>query len=346
MLSIRQISKKYNSFHLRDISLDIKQGEYFVLTGPSGAGKSVLFEIIAGIIKADKGAVFLNESKITNLAIQKRKIGLVFQDNTLFPHLTVLQNLSYPLKIRKLNQNEITERVTKLAGEMGIVNILNRRPGTLSGGEIQRVSIARALSGDTKCLLLDEPLSSLDIQLKEEIRILLKKLHKEGLTILHITHDLREAFQLAERMAVMVNGQIIQCDKPLEICKAPVSKFVADFIGFRNFYSCKFIDHNQLLIAEQLTISVSRINGKSNFVIIPEQAIELIDIIENQSNDNVFSAVIREITNFPDTAELILDMGLLIYKTLQQPNSFTELLKPGMPVNISINSSKLIFLEL
>ena len=346
MLSIRQISKKYNSFHLKDISLDIKQGEYFVLTGPSGAGKSVLFEIIAGIIKADKGAIFLQESKITNLAIQRRKIGLVFQDNTLFPHLTVRQNISYPLKIRKLTQSEITKRVIKLAEEMGIVKILNRRSSTLSGGEIQRVSIARALAGDAKCLLLDEPLSSLDIQLKEEIRILLKKLHKEGLTILHITHDHREAFQLAERMAVMVNGQIIQCDKPLEICKAPVSKFVADFIGFKNFYSAKLINNNQLIIAEKLTISVSQLDGKFNFVIIPEQAIELIGDIENQSNDNVFSAVIKEITNFPDTAELILDIGLIINKTIQYPNKFIDKFIPEMRVNISIDSGKLIFLEL
>jgi ABC-type sugar transport system ATPase subunit len=344
MLSISKISKRYHGFHLNDINLDIRKGEYFVLTGPSGAGKSVLFEIIAGIIHADEGELFLKELNITKQAVQKRKIGLVFQDNTLFPHLTVKQNISYPLKVKNLNHTEISKRVTKLAGNMGIVKILDRRSDTLSGGEIQRVSIARALAGDTDCLLLDEPLSSLDIQSKEEIRVLLKEIHKEGLTILHITHDQREAFQLAERMAVMVNGQIIQCAHPMEICKAPASKFVADFIGFRNFYPVKVNNGLQLCLGEEININFNQTIHTCNFVIIPEQAISINIDFENPTNENSLTGNVKDMTFFPDSVELTLDIGLPMYKTLQHPDELIEKLTPDMRVQILIDSSKLIIL--
>jgi len=344
MLSIQQISKRYNNFFLNEISIDIKQGEYFVLTGPSGAGKSVLFEIIAGIINADSGAIFLNEINITNLAVQKRKIGLVFQDNTLFPHLTVKQNIKYPLKIRNFDHFEISKRVTEIADDMGISAILDRRTDSLSGGEIQRVSIARALAGNAEYLLLDEPLSSLDIQSKEELRILLKSIHKQGLTILHITHDQREAFQLADRMAVMVNGQIIQCDKPLQICKAPVSKFVADFIGFRNFYPVKLFSRNQLCINEKIIINSPQTIDKSDFIVLPEQALSINDVYDDISGENSFTGIIKEITYFPDSVELTLDIGLPMYKTLQQSDDLIDKLTPGLKVQISIDSSKIIFL--
>lgn len=336
MLSIQSISKKYSNFHLKEINININQGEYFVLTGPSGAGKSILFEIIAGIIKADKGTILLNDANISNLEAQHRKIGLVFQDNTLFPHLTVKQNIAYPLKIKNLNHSEIAKKLSKIADEIGITKILNQKPSSLSGGEVQRVSIARALAADAKYLLLDEPLSSLDVQSKDEIRILLKSIHKEGRTILHITHDLREAFKLADRMAVMVNGQIIQCDKPLEICKAPASKFVADFIGFKNFYPVAQIS--------KLNLHSAQIHNKINFVIIPEHAISVDAAADITIGNNGLLAEIKEITYFPDSVDLTLDMGVLIYKTLQLPNDLIDKLSEGTKVRVLIDSEKMIFL--
>jgi ABC-type sugar transport system ATPase subunit len=344
MLEIRQISKSYHGFQLKEINLDIRQGEYFVVTGPSGAGKSVLFEIIAGIIHADSGELFLKKSNITNSAVQKRKIGLVFQDNTLFPHLTVKQNIAYPLKVKKLNQSDISKRVAKLAEDMGIESILNRKPAKLSGGEIQRVSIARALAGKADCLLLDEPLSSLDVQSKDEIRLILKKIHQEGLTVLHITHDQREAFHLADRMAVMVNGEIIQCDQPLQICKAPKSKFVADFIGFRNFYPVLSVQDNKINIAKQLTITITQGIEKYNFLILPEHAITLNRCDENPPKENEFIGIIKEITFFPDSAELLIDIGLPVYKNLTYPNDFINELTIGLNVYISIDKNKIILL--
>ena len=184
----------------------------------------------------------------------------------------------------------------------------------------------------------------MDIQSKEELRLLLKKLHKEGLTILHITHDQREAFQLAERMAVMVNGQIIQYGKPLELCKAPASKFVADFIGFRNFFPVKSNNKNKLCIGENFILVFNDIIGKSNFIIIPEHAINIKSYLKSPARDNEFTAEIKEITYFPDSAELILDFGVQLHKTLHYPDNLINELAQGSKVQIFIDTSKIILM--
>jgi len=235
MLSVQNLTKKYDEFHLDSISLEIGQGEYFVLLGPSGAGKTVVFETIAGIIQPDSGKILFEGRDITHYPVRRRQIGLVFQDGAVFPHLTAGQNISYPLKIKKLSVKQIREKVFSLAEQMGIMHLLHRKPSTLSGGELRRIAIARTLALDPKCLLLDEPLSSLDVQLQQDILDLLKNLNKSGLTILHITHNYREAFYLAHKMAVIDKGRIIQQGLPSEIVAHPKSKFVSAFIGIGSY---------------------------------------------------------------------------------------------------------------
>jgi ABC-type Fe3+/spermidine/putrescine transport system ATPase subunit len=235
MLSVQNLTKKYDEFLLDDISLEIGQGEYFVLLGPSGAGKTILFETIAGIISPNSGKIIFDEKDITNEPIRKRQIGLVLQDGAVFPHMTAGQNISYPLKVKGWPALKVKEKVFQLAEQMSISHLLHRKPSTLSGGELRRIAIARTLALDPKCLLLDEPLSSLDIQLQQEILDLLKNLNQSGLTILHITHNYHEAFYVAQRMAVMDKGRIIQQGTPAEITNHPKSKFVADFIGIGNY---------------------------------------------------------------------------------------------------------------
>ena len=231
MLSIHNLTKKYDEFLLDDISLEIGQGEYFVLLGPSGAGKTILFETIAGILIPDSGRIVFNDADITHEPIRKRQIGLVLQDGAVFPHMTAGENIAYPLKVKRWPASQIKEKVVQLANQMSIVHLLHRKPSTLSGGELRRIAIARTLALDPQCLLLDEPLSSLDVQLQQEILDLLKSLNQSGLTILHITHNYHEAFYVAQRMAVMDKGKIIQQGTPEEISRHPESKFVADFIG-------------------------------------------------------------------------------------------------------------------
>ncbi len=258
MLSIQNLTKKYDEFQLSDINLEIAKGEYFVLLGPSGAGKTVLFETIAGIMPPDSGKILFDGRDITFESIRNRRIGLVFQDGAVFPHLTAGQNISYPLRIKKLSTTQVREKVFTLAEQMGISHLLHRKPSTLSGGELRRVAIARTLALDPECLLLDEPLSSLDVQLQQEILDLLKSLNKSGLTILHITHNYREAFYLAHKMAVIDKGRIIQQGLPSEIVSHPRSKFVADFIGIKNYFDFKAVDHNEILVQNTVRMKTGK----------------------------------------------------------------------------------------
>ncbi|RLD63190.1 MAG: ABC transporter ATP-binding protein, partial [Bacteroidetes bacterium] len=202
MLKVKNISKKLDDFNIKDISFSVNKGDYFIILGVSGAGKSVILEMIAGLMQPNSGTIYLNNKNITNEKIQKRKLGLVFQDYAVFPHLSVKENISYPLKNRGLEKKEIQNRLNQLAEEMSISHLLNRKPTTLSGGELQRVALARTLALNPECLLLDEPLSSLDIQLKNDLRGLLRKINKKGQTIIHVTHDYEEAIFLANKVAV------------------------------------------------------------------------------------------------------------------------------------------------
>jgi len=231
MLNIDHISKKVHAFQLKDICLDIEDGEYVFLLGPSGAGKSMLFDIIAGIIRPDKGEIILDNINITQFPIQNRKIGIVFQEDTVFPHLNVYQNIAYSLNTNHTRRTDIRDTVLRLAAEMSIEKLLYRKPASLSGGEKQRVAIARSLAHHPKCLLFDEPLTFLDVELREEIMSLLREINKKGLTILHITHDPIEAFSLAGKIAVIENGEIVQFGSSENIYKNPESTFIKYFTG-------------------------------------------------------------------------------------------------------------------
>ena len=237
MLNVENLCTSVGSLSLRDISFKAKAGTYLVLLGASGAGKSVLLETIAGLIEPDSGRILLDGKDITNEKMQRRRVGLVFQDGALFPHRTVFGNIAYPLRWKKLASRAIRQRVAELAEETGVTNLLNRSCGTLSGGEIQRVSLARALAAEPRCLLLDEPLSSLDPKARSQMRGLLRKIHRRGQhAIVHVTHDYTEAVALATRVAVIEHGTIVQTGTVDETFRHPKSEFVAQFVGIKNFF--------------------------------------------------------------------------------------------------------------
>lgn len=241
MLRTEKISKRLEAFALREITLEVSRGDYYVLLGRSGAGKTQLLELICGLTVPDSGRIFLDGKEITHLRVQDRSIGLVFQDFALFPHYTVSENIAYPLVTRHLLKKDIERRVEQVAKEMNISHLLNRKPGFLSGGEKQRVALARTLVTDPLVLLLDEPMASVDASLKDSIRRMLRRLNRAGQTIIHVTHDFDEAISLANRVGVIHNGRIIQEGTPMEVFNFPVNRFVARYAGIKNFFRMTFI---------------------------------------------------------------------------------------------------------
>ncbi len=233
MLELVNISKNFNKVNaLDDVSLSIDKGVFFAVLGSSGCGKSTLLNIIAGLIKPDKGEVIIDELNMKDTPPNKRNIGMIFQDFFVYPHLNVFENISYPLKLQKIyNKNETEKKVKEIAGYMNISDLLERKGFELSGGEKQRVALARAIVKSPLLFLLDEPLSSLDYQLKLKIRSELKKIHRDlGKTFVYVTHDQTDAIYLADKVAVMDKGKIIQVGAPKEIITAPQNIFVAKFI--------------------------------------------------------------------------------------------------------------------
>jgi len=240
MIEVKGLSLRLGEFNLKDINLSIADGEYFVILGPTGAGKTVLMECLAGIHHPKHGEIWLDGADITRLAPEERDLGYVPQDYVLFPFLTVLENVAFGLK-RKQRGNGVRDRVDRLAALTGIAHLLPRDTRSLSGGEKQRVALARALAPSPRILLLDEPLGALDQRTARSLRLELRRVHRElGLTTVHITHDLMEALEMADRVAVIQDGRIEQVAPPEEMLFSPQGEGVSDFIGAPNILDCDY----------------------------------------------------------------------------------------------------------
>ena len=215
-----------------NVSVDIDDGEFFVMLGPSGCGKTTTLRIIAGLETPDSGKVFLDEKEITDFPPRERDMAMVFQNYALYPFLTVADNIAFPLKKRKIPPRLIQEKVEEAARVLGISNLLEMKPGQISGGQRQRVALGRAIVREPSVFLMDEPLSNLDAKLRTSMRGELKRIQKNyGTTTIYVTHDQVEAMTLADRVAVMNNGIFTQLDSPLEIYNRPNDTFVATFVG-------------------------------------------------------------------------------------------------------------------
>ncbi len=215
-----------------DLDLQVADGEFFALLGPSGCGKTTLLRTIAGLETPTSGRVAIGDRDVTELPPGRRDVAMVFQDYALFPHMSVVDNIAYPLKIRKVGRPERRERATATGGGLSLAGLMERRPAELSGGQQQRVALARAVASRPQLFLLDEPLSNLDARLRLEARTFLKRLQRElGVTTVFVTHDQAEAIALADRIAVMDAGRIRQLGTPREVFQRPANTFVANFIG-------------------------------------------------------------------------------------------------------------------
>ncbi len=299
MLELRNISKRFTDFSLNGISFSVEEGDYFIMLGESGAGKSMVLETIAGLVAPDSGTILLNGRDITAEKIQKRKVGLVFQDHAVFPHLTVLENIAYSLHDIHMSKKEKYEKVRSIAMDLGIAELLSRKPGTLSGGELQRVALGRTLVQQPEILLLDEPLSSLDTRLKADLRRLLRAIHRNGQTILHVTHDYEEALSLGKRIAVIHQGKIIQSGTPAEVFHHPKSEFVAHFIGVKNFFPATLVTENHVTHAYTGTRIPIRIvtdipDGEGHILIRGEDILVSVVPVETSATNN-FEGTVADI---------------------------------------------------
>lgn len=351
MLKVERISKRLGGFRIRDLSFEVQAGEYFVLLGESGTGKTVLLDILTGITMPDEGRILLDGRDITREKIQKRGIGLVFQDHALFPHMSVEKNIAYGLKGGK-GRTESSGKIRKLAEEMEITHLLGRSPGNLSGGEAQRVALARTLATGPDCLLLDEPLSSLDTGARAKVRSLLRRLNRRGVTMIHVTHDYQEAISLASRIAVMEGGTIVQVDTPGRIFQHPRSEFVARFTGIRNFIRGRLrrdaggSPDQAVFETNGLSLCVlSDLGEGETFAVIRSEDVTISIERPSTSARNVLAGRITDICPVRLGVEVIVDAGVEIASVVTGRSVEDLALEPGKEVYLSVKASAIKVLE-
>lgn len=276
-ISLHSVSKRFSPSvcALNNVTLDILPGELLALLGSSGCGKTTLLRTIAGLEQPDSGQIRINHREVTLVPTRDRPIGMVFQSYTLFPNMTVRQNIAFPLQVRKRSSRRIQERVNELLELVQLTDQVDRYPKQLSGGQQQRTALARALAGSPEVLLLDEPFSALDAivrqQLREQIRHIQQTLR---ITTLFVTHDQSEALAIADRVAVMNHGRIEQVASPLELYQAPTTRFSASFIGSRNALELP-IEAGRIRLGNLLDLPASNIAGKRAILFLRPEDIEI-----------------------------------------------------------------------
>ncbi len=344
MIEISNLTVKVGDFSLRDVSLDVNSGEYFIILGPAGAGKTVLLETIAGLHRVVKGTVAVDGEDITRYQPERRGLGIVYQDHVLFPHMSVWENVAFGLRFSKCHGSEMQPRVDKIARLTGIDHLLQRKPVGLSGGERQRVSLARALVTEPRVLLLDEPLSALDPEARENMQRELAEIHRRlNVTIIHVTHNFEEALSLGARVAVLNKGEVVQTGTPDDIMRRPNSEFVAGFALSRNLFRGEVVgpeDNVAVDIGGARVKAQTALKGSVHVSIRPEDVFISREQVKSTAGDS-FKGVITEVK----------DKGAVIYVAVNVPPRFTCLvsrqafgeldLKTGMDVYITVRTSAL-----
>jgi molybdate/tungstate transport system ATP-binding protein len=340
MIRIEGLNVSLAEFRLRDIHLHISENQFFVLMGPTGAGKTVLLEALAGLVPLESGRIFLGDREITNLPPEHRGIGIVYQDYALFPHMTVQENITYGLHFHSVGPAVRRERFSRFVETLNLSHLLRRRPSTLSGGELQRTALARALMIDPDVLLLDEPLSALDPAFRQEIQELLRHLHESArVTLLMVTHDFAEALSLAERAAVINHGRIEQVDTIEDIFRRPRTPFVADFTGMKNLFPAKY-DGTRAQIGSLWIEMGRRAGSERGFIAVRPEDIVLSARPLASSMRNCFRARIIDVVDRGFFYEVSLDSRDTTFKSLVTKGALVELeIESGRDVYVSFKAT-------
>ncbi len=344
-LSLQNLSKHFTKdVAVRDVNLDIRSGEFFSILGPSGCGKTTLLRMIAGFEPPTSGRIFLNERDLTGVPPQSRAIGMVFQNYALFPHMTVFENVAFGLETAGRPKDEIRERVEKMLHAVHLKEKIHEYVPNLSGGEQQRVAVARALVVEPSVLLFDEPLSNLDVSLRwktrEEIRLLQRRTR---ITTVYVTHDQSEAMSLSDRIAVMREGMVEQVGTPLEIYEHPVSPFVAQFVGGANLIDAIYdaekgalkLGSTELLLRESISY---RASGKVKVAIKPEAV-----AISPQLTKDRAEAVVETKEYLGFTTHFVIAAWGVQLRVSSTSSKATEQITPGMRVGFEVDWSRCTF---
>jgi multiple sugar transport system ATP-binding protein len=271
-IQFKNVFKKFGETNVvDDLSLEIDDGEFVVLLGPSGCGKTTTLRMLAGLESVTSGDIYVGAERVNDVPTQQRDLAMVFQSYALYPHMSIAENIGYPLRVRKLDRNKRDNRIAKVAKLLEIEHLLERRPRQLSGGERQRVALARAIVREPRAYLMDEPLSNLDARLRVQMRGELKHLqHELRTTTIYVTHDQAEAMTLASRVAVMNKGRLQQFDTPLNIYNHPANRFVAEFVGSPSMNFVEGRIERGTFVSDSIKIPVAKADGAVSMGIRPE----------------------------------------------------------------------------
>jgi putative spermidine/putrescine transport system ATP-binding protein len=351
-----KVKKSYDGkvFVVKELNLDIKQGEFVTMLGPSGSGKTTCLMLLAGFEDITSGEIFINGKPIRHTTPHKRNIGMVFQNYALFPHMSIAENLAYPLKFRNMNKSDIKAQVKKYLDLVELTSFADRYPNQLSGGQKQRVALARALVYEPELVLMDEPLGALDKNLREQMQYEIKKMHEMlGFTVIYVTHDQTEALTMSDKIAVFEQGVIQQISDPKTLYELPDNKFVAEFIGENNHLNGTIESHHEgsqeagsqkgcitVKVTENNSVTALAVNLDESdhqvYLSIRPEKIILNPDKKDIDCDNIFDGVIKQIIYIGDHLRIYIkfldDTAEFIIK---QANSFqiTDL-KEGQAVTL------------
>lgn len=358
-LQIEDLSVDLGEFQLKNINLDIDEGEYIVLIGPTGSGKSVLLETIIGFYSPDKGIMRLNGKTINNVQPEDRGIGIVYQDNVLFPNMNVYENIAYGAK-KKFSEEKINEKTVSIAKKMKIDHILHRDVTTISGGEAQRTSLARALIVEPKIILMDEPFSALDITTQDKLTALIKKVVRDyKTTVLHVTHNFNDVWNLADRVGVMKDGKIHQLSYIYDVFSRPENNFVAEFVGVQNIFEGRIEEinsesaiielNNNIRITSADSECIEKIASKESKKVLialrPESIIFSNKGFESSARNQLKGTIIEIIESGPTTL-INVDVKGNIFKGLLTKSSAEILeVKKGKEIYMSFKSLNVNILD-
>ncbi len=327
---LEKLDKRFNRVVAVDgVSLEIEPGEFITLLGPSGSGKTTTLMMIAGFETPTAREIYIDGSPIVATPPHRRNIGMVFQNYALFPHMTVAENIAFPLKQRKISKASIAERVAGVLDIVSLPGYQRRYPRQLSGGQQQRIALARAIVFNPRVLLMDEPLGALDKQLRENLQLEIRRLHEElGITFIYVTHDQEEALVMSDRIAVMNQGRIEQVGSPIDLYDRPNSRFVAGFIGESNFLEGTALDGgagvNAVRVGDDIISAVGRNDVTSGMAVVLAVRPEKLSFADNRTSEspaslNRLSATVREGMFIGEVRRYVLETAPGLRLTLKQP---------------------------